>query len=71
MCRPAKLTEGTPHPDVIMESALLAAVAPPNITYEHHLQVTRCHSSPSTLATASHAPSLQAYSCPAHNCLLK
>lgn len=42
LCRPAKLTEGLPHPDRIMESALLAAVSPPDLTYEHHLQVTRC-----------------------------
>ena len=41
LCRPAKLTEGQPHPDVIMESALLAAVSPPDIKYNHHLQVSR------------------------------
>ncbi|BDA48430.1 probable protein strawberry notch homolog 1 [Coccomyxa sp. Obi] len=36
--RPAKLKEGCPHPDIIVESALLACVSPPDITYKHHLQ---------------------------------
>ena len=26
------------HPDIIVESALLAGVNPPDITYKHHLQ---------------------------------
>jgi hypothetical protein len=30
--------EGVPHPDEIVESALLAHVSPPDITYNHHLQ---------------------------------
>lgn len=33
------MKEGRAHPDVIVESALLACVSPPDITYEHHLQV--------------------------------
>ncbi|CAL8463694.1 g3228 [Coccomyxa elongata] len=36
--RPRKLKEGRPHPDIIVESALLACVSPPDITYKHHLQ---------------------------------
>ena len=39
-CRPAKVNEGRPHPDEIVESALLAHVSPPDITYKHHLEVT-------------------------------
>ena len=39
-CRPAKVNEGQPHPDEIVESALLAHVSPPDITYKHHLEVT-------------------------------
>ncbi|KAG2496515.1 hypothetical protein HYH03_005339 [Edaphochlamys debaryana] len=35
---PAKVTEGLPHPDPIVETASLASVAPPDITYQHHLQ---------------------------------
>jgi hypothetical protein len=38
MRRPAKLAEGHAHPDTIVESALLACVSPPDITYQHHLQ---------------------------------
>ena len=38
--RPAKVNEGQPHPDEIVESALLAHVSPPDITYKHHLEVT-------------------------------
>ncbi len=38
-CRPAKVNEGVPHPDEIVESALLAHVSPPDISYEHHLKV--------------------------------
>lgn len=41
-CRPAKVNEGRPHPDEIVESALLAHVSPPDITYKHHLQVGCC-----------------------------
>jgi hypothetical protein len=37
---PAKVKEGKPHPDPIVESATLASVVPPDITYTHHLQVT-------------------------------
>ena len=37
---PAKVKEGKPHPDPIVESATLASVVPPDITYSHHLQVT-------------------------------
>ena len=33
------MNEGVPHPDEIVESALLAHVSPPDITYKHHLQV--------------------------------
>ncbi|GIM01409.1 hypothetical protein Vretimale_6229 [Volvox reticuliferus] len=36
--RPAKVTEGPPHPDAIVETASLASVTPPDITYKHHLQ---------------------------------
>ncbi|GIL64960.1 hypothetical protein Vafri_18816 [Volvox africanus] len=36
--RPAKVTEGPPHPDAIVETASLASVTPPGITYKHHLQ---------------------------------
>eukprot|EP00887_Chlorella_sp_A99_P005244 scaffold1.g5244.t1 len=31
---PAKLTLGTPHPDPVVETASLSAVAPPDITYQ-------------------------------------
>jgi P-loop containing NTP hydrolase pore-1/C-terminal domain on Strawberry notch homologue len=34
---PAKLTGGKPHPAVIVESASMAAVTPPDITYKPHL----------------------------------
>ncbi len=34
---PAKLTGGKPHPAVIVESASMAAVTPPDITYRPHL----------------------------------
>ena len=34
---PAKLKGGKPHPAVIVESASMAAVAPPDITYRPHL----------------------------------
>jgi hypothetical protein len=37
--RPAKVQEGLPHPDPIVETATLASVSPPDITYQHHLQV--------------------------------
>ena len=39
LCRPAKVNEGVPHPDEIVESALLAHVSPPDISYKHHLKV--------------------------------
>ena len=35
--RPAKLAEGCAHPDAAIETASLASVAPPDITYKHHL----------------------------------
>jgi hypothetical protein len=34
---PAKVTGGRPHPAVIVESASMAAVTPPDITYKPHL----------------------------------
>src|SRR5437868_8918430 len=34
---PAKVTGGKPHPAVIVESASMAAVVPPDITYKPHL----------------------------------
>jgi hypothetical protein len=34
---PAKLTGGSPHPAMIVESASMAAVVPPDITYRPHL----------------------------------
>jgi predicted RNA methylase len=34
---PAKLTGGKPHPAVIVESASMAAVVPPDLTYRPHL----------------------------------
>ncbi len=37
--RPAKVKEGTEHPDAIVETASLASVVPPEISYQHHLQV--------------------------------
>ncbi|GFR48741.1 hypothetical protein Agub_g10699, partial [Astrephomene gubernaculifera] len=36
--KPSKVSEGPPHPDPIVETASLASVAPPDITYKHHLQ---------------------------------
>ena len=39
--RPAKLGYGAPHPDPVVETASLAAVEPPDVTYELHLQA-RC-----------------------------
>ena len=36
--RPAKLGFGAPHPDPVVETASLAAVEPPDVTYELHLQ---------------------------------
>jgi hypothetical protein len=36
---PAKLTGGSPHPAVIVESASMAAVAPPDITYRPRLPI--------------------------------
>ncbi|GLC46902.1 hypothetical protein PLESTB_001282200 [Pleodorina starrii] len=36
--RPVKVTEGPPHPDPIVETASLASVTPPDISYKHHLQ---------------------------------
>lgn len=34
---PAKLAFGVPHPDPVVETASLASVEPPDITYELHL----------------------------------
>lgn len=34
---PSKLHVGAPHPDPVVETASLAAVEPPDITYELHL----------------------------------
>lgn len=39
--RPAKLCEGLPHPDPIVETQSLAGVMAPDITYTHHLEVCR------------------------------
>ena len=39
--RPAKVKEGCPHPDGLVESALLASVDPPDAAYAHTLKV--CH----------------------------
>ncbi|KAK9815574.1 hypothetical protein WJX72_006088 [[Myrmecia] bisecta] len=36
--RPAKLEEGQPHPDPIVETASLASMQLPKVTYQHHLQ---------------------------------
>ncbi|GFR48197.1 hypothetical protein Agub_g10014, partial [Astrephomene gubernaculifera] len=36
--KPAKVEEGLPHPDPIVETASLASVKPPDISYQHHLQ---------------------------------
>ena len=36
-CRPARVTEGQPHPDPIVETACLANVLPPAPTYRHHI----------------------------------
>ncbi len=36
-CRPARVTEGKPHPDPIVETACLANVLPPVPTYRHHI----------------------------------
>lgn len=38
-CRPQKLKEGQQHPDPVVETLSLAAVEPPNVTYQHSLQV--------------------------------
>ncbi len=32
--KPSKLTFGKPHPDAVVETASLAAVEPPDITYQ-------------------------------------
>ena len=37
--RPSKLHIGMPHPDPVVETASLAAVEPPDITYELHIHV--------------------------------
>lgn len=37
--RPSKLKIGKPHPDPVVETASLAAVEPPDISYKLHLQV--------------------------------
>eukprot|EP00877_Chromochloris_zofingiensis_P004683 jgi/Chrzof1/14215/Cz08g29230.t1 len=36
--RPARVTEGDDHPDIIVETASLASVQPPQPAYKHHLQ---------------------------------
>ena len=36
-CRPARVMEGKPHPDPIVETACLANVLPPVPTYRHHI----------------------------------
>ena len=38
-CRPARVDEGNPHPDPIVETASLSKVLPPLATYKHHLKV--------------------------------
>jgi hypothetical protein len=38
--RPAKLPFGAPHPDPVVETASLAAVEPPDVTYKLHLDVS-------------------------------
>jgi len=35
--KPAKLSYGKQHPDAVVETASLAAVEPPDVTYELHL----------------------------------
>ncbi len=35
--KPAKLSFGKQHPDAVVETASLAAVEPPDVTYELHL----------------------------------
>jgi hypothetical protein len=37
---PARVFEGTPHPDVIVETASLASIKPPEAKYNHNLQVS-------------------------------
>lgn len=37
---PAKLPFGVQHPDPVVETASLAAVEPPDVTYELHLDVS-------------------------------
>ena len=39
--RPRKLNIGIPHPDAVVETASLAAVEPPDITYQLNIQVKR------------------------------
>ena len=39
--RPSKLHIGMPHPDPVVETASLAAVEPPDISYELHIHVRR------------------------------
>ncbi|KAK3282320.1 hypothetical protein CYMTET_9945 [Cymbomonas tetramitiformis] len=36
--QPAKLKDGLPHPDPVIESSSLASIEPPDIWYHHHLQ---------------------------------
>lgn len=36
--KPAKLSYGKQHPDAVVETASLAAVEPPDVTYELHLE---------------------------------
>ncbi|CAM9150539.1 unnamed protein product, partial [Discosporangium mesarthrocarpum] len=35
--KPAKVKEGGPHPDPVVENAILSGVQPPDVTYRHHL----------------------------------
>lgn len=40
--KPAKLAIGRPHPDPVVETASLAAVEPPDITYEPAVRCRCC-----------------------------
>ncbi|KAK9815308.1 hypothetical protein WJX72_001386 [[Myrmecia] bisecta] len=55
--RPAKLKEGLPHPDPIVETASLASMEPPEVKYRHHLQdcVAAGHISDAQLETIVYA----------------
>lgn len=43
-CRPAKVLEGSLHPDPIVETAVLAGIQPPDPSYKHHLKVCKRYS---------------------------